>query len=203
MRRCNLMKILDLWYSVTVRNRDGKIVSRERRIANSFLKQWNEFIWFFHCLGTVYPKITTGVSTKLDSHDNNFQMNGGEGDASLGIVIGTDGTPVAIDDYAMGAQITEGFGAGQMHHLANTFDVPVVSPPTCGYSISRIIVNNSGGLITVRESGIYHQHSYRYGPVAYNFYFYSSCGIRDVFASPQDVPDGGSITVNYTLQVTE
>ena len=197
------MKILDLWYSVTVRNRDGKIVSRERRIANSFLKQWNEFIWFFHCLGTVYPKITTGVSTKLDSHDNNFQMNGGEGDASLGIVIGTDGTPVAIDDYAMGAQITEGFGAGQMHHLANTFDVPVVSPPTCGYSISRIIVNNSGGLITVRESGIYHQHSYRYGPVAYNFYFYSSCGIRDVFASPQDVPDGGSITVNYTLQVTE
>ena len=196
------MKIPELWYSVVVKDRRGKVISCERRRAHSFLKQWNQFIWYFHCLGTVHPKITTGSPTKLDSHDNNFKMNGGEGDASLGIVIGADNTPVAIDDYAMGAQIAEGFGAGQMHHLTNIFGAPVVSPPSCGYSISRIIINNSGGLITVRESGLYHQHSYRYGPVAYNFYFYSSCGVRDVFATPQDVPDGGSITVNHTLQVT-
>ena len=197
------MKIPELWYSVVVKDRHGKVISCERRRAHSFLKQWNQFIWYFHCLGTISPKITTGSPTKLSSHDNNFKMNGGEGDASLGIIIGTDNTLVAIDDYAMGTQITEGFGAGQMHHLTNTFGAPVVSPPNCAYSISRIIVNNSGGLIAVRESGIYHQHSYRYGPVAYNFYFYSSCGVRDVFAVPQDVPDGGSITVNYTLQVTE
>jgi hypothetical protein len=197
------MKIPELRYSVVVKDCHGKVISRERRRAHSFLKQWNEFICFFHCLGTVYPKITTGSATKLDSHDNNFRMNGGEGDASLGIVIGIDNTPVAIDDYAMGTQIAEGYGSGQMHHLANTFDAPVVSPPTCGYSISRIIVNNSGILITVRESGIYHQHSLRTGPYAHSFAFYSSCGVRDVFATPQDVPDGGSITVNYTLQVVE
>ena len=191
-----------LWYEVTVRDRHGKVISREQRKSHSFIKQWNQFVWYFHCGGTIYPKITTGSATKLDSHDNNFRMNAGEGDASLGIVIGTDNTPVAIDDYAMGVQIGEGYGAGQMHHLANTFGTPVVSPPNCGYLISRIIINNSGGLITVRESGLYHQHSYRYGPVAYQFYFYSSCGVRDVFATPQDVPDGGSITVNYTLQVT-
>ena len=196
------MKKTGLWYSVIVRDRHGKVISCERRRAHSFLKQWNQFIWYFHCLGTIYPKITTGSATKLDSHNNNFRMNAGEGDASLGIVIGIDNTPVAIDDYAMGAKIAEGYGSGQMHHLANTFGTPVVSPPNCGYSISRIIVNNSGGLITVRESGLYHQHSYRYGPVAYQFYFYSSCGVRDVFTAPQDVPDGGSITVNYTLQVT-
>ena len=192
-----------LWYSVTVRDRDGKVISRERRRAHSFLKQWNEFIWFFHFGGNIYPKITNGSSTKLDSHDNNFRMSGGEGDASLGIVIGTSNTPVAVDDYAIVAKIAEGYGSGQMHHLANTFAAPVVSPPSCGYSISRIIVNNSGGLITVRESGLYHQHSYRWGPGADNFYFYFSCGVRDVFVAPQDVPDGGSITVNYTLQVTE
>jgi len=197
------MRRPELWYSVVVNDCHGKVVSYERRRAHSFLKQWNQFVWYFHCLGTIYPKIINGSPTKLDSHDNNFRMNAGEGDASLGIVIGTDNTPVAIDDYAMGAQIAEGYGAGQMHHLANTFGTPVVSSPNCGYSISRIIINNSGGLITVRESGIYHQHSYRYGPVAYQFYFYSSCGVRDVFAVPQDVPDGGSITVNYTLQVTE
>ena len=191
-----------LWYEVIVRDYHGKVISCERGGAHSFLKQWNEFIWYFHCLGTIYPKITTGSATKLDSHDNNFRMNAGEGDASLGIVIGTDNTPVAIDDYAMGAQIAEGYGAGQMHHLANSIATSVVSPLNCGYLISRIIVNNSGGLITVRESGLYHQHSYRYGPVAYQFYFYSSCGVRDVFTTPQDVPDGGSITVNYTLQVT-
>ncbi len=192
-----------LRYEVIVRDRYGKVLSRERRRAHSFLKQWNEFIWFFHFGGYIYPKITNGTATKLDSHDNNFRMNGGEGDASLGIVIGTGNAPVAVDDYAMGAKIAEGYGAGQMHHLANTLGAPVVSPPSCGYSISRIIVNNSGGLITVTESGLYHQHSYRWGPGADNFYFYSSCGVRDVFVAPQDVPDGGSITVNYTLQVTE
>jgi len=191
-----------LWYEVIVRDRHGKVLSRERGRAHSFLKQWNEFIWYFHCLGTIYPRITTGSATRLDSHDNNFRMNASEGDASLGIVIGTDNTPVAIDDYAMGAQIAEGYGAGQMHHLANSIATSVVSPLNCGYLISRIIVNNSGGLITVRESGLYHQHSYRYGPHAGDFYFYSSCGVRDVFTTPQDVPDGGSITVNYTLQVT-
>ena len=191
-----------LWYEVIVRDCHGKVISRERERAHSFLKQWNEFIWYFHFGGTIYPKITTGSPTKLDSHDDNFRMNGGEGDASLGIVIGTGNTPVAIDDYTMGAKIAEGYGTGQMHHLANAFGTPVVSPPSCGYSISRIIVNNSGGLITVRESGLYHQHSYRWGPGAGNFYFYFSCGVRDVFATPQDVPDVGSITVNYTLQVT-
>ena len=193
----------ELWYSVMVRDRDARIISRERRQAHSFLKQWNDFIGFFHCVGNIYPKTTTGSATKLDSHDNNFRMNGGEGDANLGIVVGTDSTPVAIDDYAMKSKINEGFGAGQMHHLANTFDAPVVSPPNCSFSISRIIVNNSGGLITVRESGIYHQHSLRTGPYADSFAFYFSCGVRDIFTTPQDVPDGGSITVNYTLQVTE
>jgi hypothetical protein len=203
MLRGSVMKMPELWYTVVVKDHYGKVISREQRRAHSFLKQWNQFIWFFHCLGSTSPRITNGSATRLDSHDNNFRMNGGEGDASLGIVVGTDNTPVTIEDYAMGVQIAEGFGAGQMHHLANTFDAPVVSPPSCGFSVSRIIVNNSGGLITVRESGIYHQHSYRYGPLADNFYFYSSCGVRDVFAAPQDVSDGGSITINYTLQVTE
>jgi len=197
------MKETELWYLVVVKDHRGKIISRESRRAHSFLKQWNQFIWFFHFGGTISPKIINGSSTKLDSHNDNFRMNGSEGDANLGIVIGTDSTSVAIDDYAMKAKINEGYGTGQMHHLINTFGAPVVFPPNCGYSISRIIVNNSEGLITVRESGIYHQHCLRTGPYADSFAFYFSCGVRDVFATPQDVPDGGSITVNYTLQVTE
>ena len=71
----------EIWYSVVVRDRYGKVLSRERRKGHSFLKQWNEFISYFHYPSTLYPKITTGSPTKLDSHDNNFKMNGGEGDA--------------------------------------------------------------------------------------------------------------------------
>ena len=192
----------ELWYSVVVRDRDGKVISRERRKSNSFLKQWNQFVWYFHCSGTIYPIRTTGAATRLDSHNDNFKMNAGAGDASLGIVIGTSDTAVTINDYAMGAQIPEGAGVGQMNHLVQNFTSPVVSAPNCDYGLSRSIVNNSGGLITVKESGIYHRHCYRYGPHAGDFYFYSSCGARDVFATPQDVPNGGSITINYTLRVT-
>ncbi len=93
MRRDSVMKIPELWYSVVVKDRHGKVISCERRRAHSFLKQWNQFIWYFHCLGTISPRIITGAPTRLDSHDNNFKMNAGEGDASLGIVIGTDNTP--------------------------------------------------------------------------------------------------------------
>ena len=182
----------ELWYSVVVRDRHGKIVSRERRKSKSFLKQWNQLV-YVQMSQLVLDGITDtgGVSRIIGKSALNFRMTGAAGVTDYGIRVGTGNTPVAIDDYALETPIAEGTGAGQMEHLVCTIATSVVAAPSCSFLVSRAIVNNSGAEITVREAGIY--------MMMYDSY---SCATRDVFATPQVVPNGGSIVINWTLRVT-
>ncbi|MBA7641980.1 hypothetical protein ES703_49666 [subsurface metagenome] len=181
----------ELWYSVVVRDRHGKVISRERRKSKSFLEQWNQLI--YNHMASVNSNIadTGGVPRNVGRLTNDFAMNAPLGNADYGIRVGTGNTAVAIDDFALEFPITEGVGAGLMEHLVCTITVPAVAAPSCTFLVSRPIVNNSGGVITVREAGIYMRMA--------TFYF---CGIRDVLTVPQAVPDGGSITIDWTIGVT-
>ncbi len=181
----------ELWYSVVVRDRHGKIVSRERRKSKSFLKQWNQLVYVQMNQTSLNITDTAGVSRSVSISSNAFQMNAALGVTAYGTRVGTGTTAVAIDDYALETPIEEGTGAGQMEHLVCTVADFVVAAPNCSFLVSRAIVNNSGALITVRESGIYARGG-----------SYNLCAVRDVFGTPQDVPNGGSIVVNYTLRVT-
>ena len=181
----------ELWYSVVVRDRHGKIVSRERRKSKSFLKQWNQLIYVQMTQTPLNITDTAGVSRSVDKISAAFGMNGAAVQTSYGTRVGTGTTAVAIDDYALETPIAEGVGAGQMEHLVCTVATYVVAAPNCSFLVSRAIVNNSGASITVRESGIYARGG-----------SYFLCAVRDVFGTPQDVPNGGSIVVNYTLRVT-
>ena len=183
----------ELWYSVVVRDRHGKIVSRERHRSRSFLKQWNQFGYIQVTGASLAVRDTSGVLGSSEGPNAmNFRLSSsGIGADYEGLVIGTGNTAVAIDDYAMEAQIMEGAGAGQMNYQACTIAESVVSAPNCGFIVSRAFVNNSGADITVRESGLY-----------MNCAAARCCGVRDVFETPQAVPNGGSLSVNYTLRVT-
>lgn len=182
----------ELWYSVVVRDRHGKIVSRERRKAKSFLKQWNQLVYTHMAQAALDIVDTGGTPRSISAHANNFKMNAAAGTTTYGTRVGTGNTAVVIDDYALETPIAEGVGAGQMEHLVCTVSTSVVSAPNCSHIVSRSVVNNSGLEITVREAGIYMA-------TATNFL----CATRDVFGAPQAVPDGGSIVVNWTLRVTE
>lgn len=108
-----------------------------------------------------------------------------------GIVIGTGSTVVDITDYKLVAQIAAGSGAGQMLHQAAVSDsVVTVADPDCTFVLYRNFNNNSGGSITVAETGIYAVRTY---------YF---CFFRDV-PTALAVPDGGGCYVKYTLQISE
>jgi len=184
----------ELWYSVVVRDRHGKIVSRERRKSKSFVEQWNQAI-YIHCSQTAFTMTDiSGVGQSKGPQYLDLYMAGSAGDDDDGIVVGTGNTAVAIDDYALDSLITEGAGAGQLNYLDCTVDLPVVAAPNCGYLVSRSAVNNSGALITARESGI----QAAMGPPNADYFLV----VRDVFAAAQDIPNGGSITVDYTLRVT-
>ncbi len=184
----------ELWYSVVVRDRKGKVVSREQRKSRSFLKQWNQLVYILLTGVGTTVKFTDGVERAGELHANNFEVNGDYGDIE-GIVIGTGNTAPTISDYVMEALIANGSGAGEMDYQLTAVAASVVSAPNCGFLVERAFVNNSGAEITVRESGI----------IAYCGASAGSrrvCGIRDVFGTPQAVPNGGSLSVNYTLRVT-
>jgi len=182
----------ELWYSVVVRDRHGKVVSRERRRSKSFLKQWSQLV-YCHVSRTAQTITDTGgVGRVSGASYKNFDMSTGVGDTTHGIRVGTGNTPVAIDDYALETPIEEGAGAGQMNHLACYAADPVVAAPSCSILVPRSIVNNSPAEITVREAAIY----MRLGITYYG------CATRDVFGAPQAVPVAGTITVNWTIQVT-
>jgi len=181
----------ELWYSVVVRDRYGKVVSRERRKARSLLKAWNQLI--YTDMSGVASTITDtgGTPRSVAASVINLNMRGFAGVTNYGIRVGTGTTPVALDDYALEAPIEEGTGAGQMEHRLMYISSPTVAPPSCYFLVPRFIVNNSPGEITVREAAIYVQMSTFYGCVA-----------RDVFGTPQAVPIGGTITMDWTIQVT-
>ncbi len=194
----------ELWYKAIVRDRNGKVLSQEEKRSLSFLGLWNKMIWT-QMTGASYPALMVtdinGSSWPLGvgTNGNNFRMNAGAENTAMGIVIGTSNTPVTISDYRMGALIAQGFGAGQMDYMAMVINASVVADPNCDFFVSRQMANNSGGLITVRESGIYIMMERSLSPFTAAY----GCGVRDVFGTPQDVPDGGGITIEYTLRVTE
>lgn len=195
----------DLWYKAIVRDRNGKVLSHEKSKSQSFLGLWNKMIWT-QITGASFPgtlMVTdingSGWPLGIGTSGNNFKMNGGAENTNMGIVIGTSNTPVAISDYRMGALIAQGLGAGQMDYMAQVINASVVADPNCEFFMSRQMANNSDGLITVRESGIYVMMERSLSP----FWTAYGCVVRDIFATPQDVPDGGGITIEYTLRVTE
>jgi len=194
-----------LWYKVTVRDRDGKVLSREEKKSRSFLGLWNKIIWT-QIAGASFPAslMVTDINGSswplgVGTSGYNFRMNAGAQNTNYGIVIGTDDTPVTVTDYRMGALIAQGFGAGQMDYMAQVINASVVADPNCDFLMSRQMANNSGGLITVKESGLYMMMERSLSP----FWTAYGCVVRDVFTTPQDIPDGGGITVEYTLRVTE
>lgn len=181
----------ELWYSVVVRDPNGKVISRERRKSRSFIKQWNQVV-YIHMAGVALDIVDTGGTTQsITRHNLSFKMNAGPGTLTQGIVVGTGDTAVTINDYQLAAIIAEGAGDGQLNYAGCSVATSVVSAPTCGFLVSRSAVNNHVDTITVKESGIY---------MGAGGYFVMA--VRDVFITPQDVPNGGSITINYTLRVS-
>ena len=185
----------ELWYSVVVRDRHGKVISRERRRSRSFLKQWNQLMFAQMAdvtfTGADLLKDIDGVLRNCDPHANNFRM---KPMVATGIICGTGDTAVAIDDYKLELAIANGSGAGQMTWGATTVGEVSLAGSHAQFVVSRTNVNNSGDTITVREIGIY---TSAYVSTSQKY----MCGVRDVLGAPQDIINGASITVNYTLEV--
>lgn len=184
------MKKPELWYSVVVRDRDGKVISKKRRKSKSFVRRWNEII---------YAQVT---GSALDSLIIPFSINlrmilvfDGPKEDQQSIVVGTGDTPVAVTDTDLAAKIAHGLGPGQLSYETPTVSTATVSGSNCEFVVGRVFVNYSGAEIVARESGIFVRAK---GTVYYTVLLV----VRDVFETPQAIPDGGSLSLSYTLRIT-
>lgn len=190
-----------LYYEMLVFDREGKLVRKtRRRRCRSFVKQYAQILRHKFNRGntelTVKDVGGTDRTLKAAGTANDFDINRSAGYADFGPVVGTGSTAVTISDYALETLIAQGTGAGQLDYQATAFGSISVADSTCTFTVSRIMVNDSGGAITVNEVGIY---AYAMDSGDSGRYFLI---VRDIVSGGQEVPDGGSVKLQYTFSIT-
>lgn len=187
-----------LTYRVVITDKDGKVLHDISAPSKSFVCQWNQIINGKARDTDVQVTDTSGVARTCSQVQNaaNLVINATIGTDSYGLRVGKGTTAVAIDDYALETPCDEGVGVDQLNHQLTELTAPQTVGSTCSFTVRRAMINNSGATIVgVQELGAYLM--FRESTTA-RF----AMGFRDILGSAVDVPDGGAVTVEYTIGVT-
>jgi hypothetical protein len=166
-------------YEVLLKDPNGKIVKRRKRVSKSLLANFMKWFRGVHTITDSYASSytmtdITGTSRTLPRTSADYQKNFGafgspDNDQNRGIVVGSSDTPVNPNDYKLAS---------------------------ISFNHSRTFTNLSGATITVKEIGGY----FGMNDTGANFRYF--CYLRDVLTTPIDVPNNYTLTVIYTFQVT-
>lgn len=191
-----IMKLKEgLSYEVVVRDKRGKILKQIAAPSRSYVRAWNQCLYVLNRHTSFTITDTGGTGRSISYSSSVLRANAGVGEIDHGIRVGKGATPVTINDYALEAPCGEGTGIDQFLHQAMSAASPAVVGADCSFWVRRVMVNNNGSTISgIQEIGCYVMM--KYSPRYY------ALGYRDVLPGSVSVPDGGSITVTYTLKVT-
>ena len=173
----NLKDNVNAYVTITVKDKDGKIVSQTKFKSHSFV--------YNGLLGLLYL---------LTGNNQTVTMTSG-GTTSAGylplsqILMGTGTKTPSITDYNLTSPISNGTGSGQLSYESFQISSPATSGDTGYFTITQQAINNSGSPITVTEVGLYD------GGI-------NTLATHDLLPSAQTVPANGAITVTYTISVT-
>lgn len=149
--------------------------------------------------GYMAVKITGGSQTianasySASSEQNGFYCSGAV--STYGIVVGTGDTAFSVEDYDLAAQISTGTGTGQLVYSAMSRPVASYASTTWTSTIVRVFNNNSGGSITIKETGMI-WNGKCFDNVARNYL----CE-RSVLDPTVAVANGAQLTVTYTVSM--
>ncbi len=180
-----------LFYTVEVRDKEGRVLQHISAPSRSYVEQWNQLTNIQASQAAKTVRETSGAEHGESASEGSLRANAEIGIVTSGIRVGVGTTAVAIDDYNLETPLGEGTGVDELSHQAVEFTEPSVVGSTCSFTVKRIMVNNSGSTITVKEIGCLVIQ-----------YLYAYLGFRDVLGTAVDVPDGGAITVEYTIGAT-
>lgn len=145
--------------------------------------------------GSLKTKAYNGAVT---NNSANFGTYTGADIAEIvgGIYIGTGTSASSIEDYCLESQVENGTGPGQMTREAGVYVSITYNAETKKWTAVyyRDFNNNSGGTITIGETGLIRKLSALL--VTSNFVE------RNVLASPVAVADGQTLRVTYTTEMT-
>lgn len=136
-----------------------------------------------------------GPSPAEMSQDYGFNFR--TASAGAGIWVGTGDTAFSVENVAMAALVAHGNSASQLYYAAMT--VPVLTYAGAGKtwtnSLARIFNNNSGGSITIKETGL--------GWRGYGFSNFNEAILveRSVLSPAVAVPNGAQLTVTYEISM--
>jgi hypothetical protein len=119
-------------------------------------------------------------------------------DNACGIVIGTGDTAFSVDHYTLGTIIAHGASSGQMAYaaMAGASSAYTSGTKTWKATLARIFNNNSGGSITVKETGLYAVFC-MYANNLTRYYMVE----RSVLDPTVPVANGAQLTVTYEISM--
>lgn len=191
---------MGLFIKRTIMDKNGKIVKEwEERPSKSYVKAWLELVGL--ALAHAYDANSDAVVITDTSNTGRsclwatsgmkqgLALESPVGDVNYGLLVGTGTTPPATANYALETKIAEGTGAGQFNYAATSVSNAGIVGANMDLAITRVMINNSAGSITVKEVGLVLEHT---------SYFFLI--VRD--AVDDAVPAGNTYTVTYTFRTT-
>lgn len=138
----------------------------------------------------------TIINSNFSSGPNSLTATSAVGTSLSGIRVGTGTAAEDFEGFNLATPINHGTGAGQMTYNAEAIPTPTYNAGTKVWTAAhqRIFNNNSGGTITVTETGM--------------FMYNSSSGagsimvMRDLLGASVSVLNAGQLTVTYTFTLT-
>lgn len=215
--------------SFEIRDENGNLEKRIEQKSNSFVRNYYNYLSYFALFKSLGNTVDTGAGAFGDGADtpmkdtsgalktasstvgsSGFTLGTGNaylnisaaisataGNTTKGIVVGTSDSAESFDSYSLGAQIPHGTTLGKLSYGAenavgsSSFDSVTKKLTT---SHSRSFSNSSGETVTIKEIGFLVTY------VVQSSAFYALL-IRDVLASPIDLPSGKTLTVVYDLSL--
>jgi len=190
---------------------DGNVKLKQTMLSKSWVR--NAYCW---CIGQMGGLVSTqggttyGVGTLVLKDIGGSDYSSGSyvayiqswgnytGIANLttrGIVIGTGDTAESFEHHSLASKIANGKGAGQMQYLAQAAALFLYDSANKKYTARHVrgFSNNSGGSITVKETGMDFQFN---APATAQFMV-----CRDLFSPTIAVANGETLTITYEISL--
>jgi hypothetical protein len=205
-----------VWVTAEVFGPDGTIEARYHEQARSWTRNFYNYLAsaLLPCTtavdpgvvgfgaGSTYVTATNGAVRASSTYILAPEINQpsaliGNSGSSYGLFVGTGTGACDFEGYALGAMISNGSGSGQLAWIAPVDADPTYNSETKKWTKSfyRDFANNSGGTITIGETGLY----WHLKPSGSDDCFMTE---RNVPVTPYDVPDGRTARVTYTTEIT-
>ncbi len=184
-----------LFVDLEIRNKDGSLVSKTQHEGHSLVVAFLALIFeqMASTKASVSAVDTIGFARTLSNNTIALNTSVLAGFITYGIVVGTDDTPVTLDDFGLGLQILNGTTAGQLLHSAVTYG-PIEGDATFRrFATLRTFTCDVGAtIVVVKELGLY-TRGYSLGTK-----FFMSA--REVIP-PQTINPGQALSATLQIQI--